>query len=434
MEISQIKRQLSISEVLSRYGLKVGANGKMCCPFHEDSTASFQVYAKTNTAYCFSANCPTGGKSMDVIDFIMYKEQITKHEAITKAAAWVGNTAIIQPKSIQSKVTNPLVRVAILTKMFSYFKAAVYNSPPAKEYFKSRNLDYNKLDIGYNSGQFHHGTRKDEALIQSCLEVGLLSDEGLKSKTGDKAYKVFGKYGIVFPLKNKENQIVSLYFRSTIPNTEHKHFYLKDRQGLYPSYPKPETKILILTEAIIDATTLLCHVELVETSILACYGVNGFTEEHREAVSQLNDLTEIIFFFDGDQAGKNGQEAIAKQINDMCKQLTLSFVDTPENEDINSLAVSHEGGIKNESFLSQTSAAAKELFSHLLENRKPFSPLTPEGGTSTAQQTIQKQIFSFSSEPIENESFTPPSEGLGRLNTSNPEKLEYQNNWLTASV
>jgi len=35
--------------------------------------------------------------------------------------------------------------------MFSYFKSAVYNSVPAKEYLKSRNLDYNKLDIGYNS-------------------------------------------------------------------------------------------------------------------------------------------------------------------------------------------------------------------------------------------------------------------------------------------
>ena len=108
MEIKAIKEQLSIIQLLSRYGLKAGQNGKMYCPFHEDNTASFQVYAKTNTAYCFSANCPTGGKSMDVIDFIMHKEQISKHEAITKAAAWVGNTAIIQPKSKPTIKPTPL--------------------------------------------------------------------------------------------------------------------------------------------------------------------------------------------------------------------------------------------------------------------------------------------------------------------------------------
>ncbi|WP_410470252.1 CHC2 zinc finger domain-containing protein [Chryseobacterium sp. FH2] len=37
----------------------------MCCPFHEDKTPSMQVYYKTQTAYCFSSNCKTHGKSMD---------------------------------------------------------------------------------------------------------------------------------------------------------------------------------------------------------------------------------------------------------------------------------------------------------------------------------------------------------------------------------
>ena len=36
-------------------------------------------------------------------------------------------------------------------------------------------------------------------------------------------------------------------------NKNAKHYYLKNRTGLYPGYPKPETTRLILTEAIIDA-------------------------------------------------------------------------------------------------------------------------------------------------------------------------------------
>ncbi|MGQ9620383.1 MAG: CHC2 zinc finger domain-containing protein [Bacteroidales bacterium] len=72
MEISEIKQRLTMAMVLSRYNLKPDKHLRLCCPFHEDKTPSMQVYYKTHTAYCFSSNCPTHGKSLDVIDFIMY--------------------------------------------------------------------------------------------------------------------------------------------------------------------------------------------------------------------------------------------------------------------------------------------------------------------------------------------------------------------------
>jgi hypothetical protein len=51
-----------------------------------------------------------------------------------------------------------------------------------------------------------------------------------------------------------------------------------------PGYLKPETTKLILTESIIDAATLQLKGEsekLKEYQVLACYGTNGLTEEHR---------------------------------------------------------------------------------------------------------------------------------------------------------
>lgn len=61
---------------------------------------SMQVYYKTHTVYCFSSNCPTYGKSLDVIDFIMYQEKCTKHEAILKAQDFIGlsNPTPSQPR------------------------------------------------------------------------------------------------------------------------------------------------------------------------------------------------------------------------------------------------------------------------------------------------------------------------------------------------
>ncbi|MBP6611236.1 MAG: hypothetical protein KA206_09110 [Paludibacter sp.] len=221
MTIEEIKQRLTLATILHYYSLKPDKNLRLNCPFHEDKTPSMQVYYKTHTAYCFSSKCKTHGKSLDVIDFILHKENCTKHEAIKKAetmitgeATTTGNTGVIS-------------REQFLQKMFTYFKNAVHNSPQAKQYIQSRTLDYTKLEIGYNAAQFHHGTRKDETLIQQCLQYGLLIDAGLTSKTGDKAYKVFGKGCIVFALKNKVNQVTGLYFRSSISDAgDNKHYYL----------------------------------------------------------------------------------------------------------------------------------------------------------------------------------------------------------------
>jgi DNA primase len=271
MQIQDIKDRLTLSRVLKYYNLKPDKNHRLNCPFHNDKTPSFQVYYKTHTAYCFSSNCKTHGKSLDVIDFIMYKEGWDtlraegKHKAIEKAKEIAG---IIENVKCKTENENPTKtsfdKVSFLTNLFTYFRNAVHNSKPAQEYIKQRGLDWNngplsgvEVEIGYNSGQFHHGTRKDETLIQNCLKVGLLSEHDRLSRTGEKAYQPFGKYCIVFALRNRANQVTGLYFRSTLNNDKSKHYYLKDRQGLYPGYPKPETEKLILTEAIIDAATLV---------------------------------------------------------------------------------------------------------------------------------------------------------------------------------
>lgn len=74
MTIPQIKAALPMAAVLRHYHLKPDKKLRLSCPFHEDRTPSMQVYYKTQTAYCFSGNCPTHGRSLDVIDFVMHKE------------------------------------------------------------------------------------------------------------------------------------------------------------------------------------------------------------------------------------------------------------------------------------------------------------------------------------------------------------------------
>src|SRR5690606_13283926 len=151
-------------------------------------------------------------------------------------------------------------------------------------------------------------------LINECLEYGLLTPAGTNSRTGGQAYKAFGNRGLVFALKNKANEIVSFYFRSTIDDKNSKHYYLKNRTGLYPNYPDRNTKKLILTENIIDGASLLQIKEIADNyNIVACYGTNGLNDEILNAIKELTQLEEIIFFFDNDSAGKEAVQKYAEQ-------------------------------------------------------------------------------------------------------------------------
>src|SRR5690606_33576484 len=133
MEIAEIKSKLTLATVLHYYGLKPDKQLRLKCPFHDDKTPSLQVYYKTHTAYCFSSNCKTHGKSLDVIDFVMYKDNLSKHEAIKKAVEILGGGTATTKKKKQDPDEH---RAAFLEKMFTYFKNAIHNSKPAQEYLQ----------------------------------------------------------------------------------------------------------------------------------------------------------------------------------------------------------------------------------------------------------------------------------------------------------
>lgn len=397
MAIQEIKTRLSIQTVLSHYGLQANSHDMLNCPFHADKTPSMKVYGETNTVYCFSGNCPSHGKSLDVIDFIMYSEQSSKGEAIEKARQLSGDIPLKITPPPNNKM-DTLARTAVLTKMFSYFKNAVASSKPAQDYLKQRNLDPTKTEVGYNTAQFHHGTRKEESLIQSCVTVGLLTPWGTNSRVGGQAYKPFGKECIAFPLKNKEGNITGLYFRSTTNNEDQKHFYLKDSEGLYPNYPSPQTEKLLLTEAIIDAATLLQVPKITsQYTVLAAYGTNRLTAEHIEAIKTLPNLKEIIFAFDNDDAGNKATEKYSIQLKEILPELIFSKLELEKDEDLNSTGQSHES----------------EIFLHLLENRIFIF--------SNGKETpIEKNKIS------EQKTLDLQPSTLNLLNTKNPFKIIYK--------
>jgi DNA primase len=398
MEISEIKSRLSIETVLNHYHLQPDRHHLLKCPFHDDKDPSLKIYPETNTFNCFGC-----GAAGDVIEFIERYDKRGKHEAIIKAQGLTGTPSALKLTPLPEEPAQSLKeRTDILAKIFDSFKHGLRHpvSVKPKEYLKGRNLTPDLLEIGYNSGQFHHRGKLNDQDQQACIKAGLLIPySGSVPNGSGTTYTPFAKDCIIFPLRGKGDQIVSLYGRSIHEsrNGTGKHFYLKNRTGLYPGYPKPETEKLILSEAIIDAATLL-QIPGITTnySVLACYGTNGLTDEHKAAITDLKKLKEIIFFFDGDKAGQEGIRHDAETLQQLLPGVTISHVDTPEGEDINSLSVTY----------------GSDIFTTLLSERKLFL-LTENTSAETVSDKKEKEV-----EP-------EPIRSSGKLDTRNPVFITY---------
>lgn len=380
MEIRDIKAHLGILTVLNSYNLKPNKNNMLKCPFHEDKEPSLKIYTNTNTFNCFGC-----GANGDTIEFIQLKEKCTKHEAIEKAKSLANPLYNINPEPMEkTEDKNLLPRIAVLSKVAQDSKASFKRTANAKDYIRSRKLDPDKMEVGYIGTDF--GKTWNKQLLESGLQLGILTE----SRQNTIVPKF--KNCVLFFTKNEKGQIIDIYGRSINPNGEGKHFYLNGKhQGIYPNYPHAKTTKLILTEAIIDCATLGQQEEINGNySILSLYGTNGFTDEIEEAIKELPELEEIILFFDGDKAGNEATIRTADKLKTINPKLTITKVETPEGEDINSLLQGHE----------------PEILHHLINERKPISDKRKEQGDDTEAPQ----------EP----------EPTGNLNTNNPDKITYQ--------
>jgi DNA primase len=377
MQIPDIKNRLPITKVLTHYGIKLDKNNHIKCPFHDDDKPSCKIYPETGTFHCFGC-----GATGDQIEFIEKYEKSSKHEALKKAAELSGEET--NAKDVMGIASKGAAKgkTEDFAGLFARQRASLPRSPKALDYLKSRGLNP-EMEIGYNSGQYWNK-------LKQC---------------------------ITFPLKDQAGNITSLYGRriteSNGYNIEYgRHYYSENRKGLYPSYPSQDTQTLIITEAIIDAASLIHIAELKYTSILSAYGTNGLSTEHKTAISawskpagtNASTEKEIIFFFDGDQAGKDGALKYAEELAG--QGVKISIVATPQDEDINSLWLNY----------------GKEAILQLIEERQPAGstnqqPLSPSF-SSTEDFSIEEKGSGTSKALQAAQSQSP-------LNTEQPNKITY---------
>jgi DNA primase len=381
MEISQIKSSLEITQVAAQLGITINPKTKRAlCPFHPDKTPSLQFSKEKQIATCFSSNCTAG--TMDVIGLTEKKLQKSTHETLNYLKELVTNHVELEITPSVKTIGQPDYH-----RDFEQMKIGFSNSSTARNYAQSRKLDRKTLTMGYNplkNSRYNY--------LRGC---------------------------IIFPLKNKSGNVVSLYGRhvpsgveGSVTNQDNaRHYYTANRSGLYPHYPQAATKTLILTESIIDCATLMqykstLNFELETLNFLALYGTNGLTKEHLEAIKEWaisspsgrSGGAEIILFLDGDAAGIQAAVNHGTTLKELLPNIKISVVNTLENEDINSLLIGH----------------SEEIFTQLLKERTPFFYST------------EKQIKSSTEEKKQSTVPQTLNSKLSTLNCVNPNNITYQ--------
>lgn len=76
---SEIRERLTMEEVAERYGFEPNRQHKICCPFHNDSHPSLQLYKGGKGWWCYV--CDTGGS---VLDFTANLFSLSVKEAAAK--------------------------------------------------------------------------------------------------------------------------------------------------------------------------------------------------------------------------------------------------------------------------------------------------------------------------------------------------------------
>jgi DNA primase len=212
-------------------------------------------------------------------------DKSTKREAILKAKSMCGEALTTLPAPTPKPATEKLDLSAIYEASLS----DMARTPSGKAYCDARGLETE--GIGYKSR---------------------------KSK------ERWGRGCIIFPLVNEGCKVVGLYGRAVKGSG---HYYTADRAGLYPEYPDPTTATLLLTESVIDAASIVGVLDSV--TVLALYGTNGLTTDHRHEIKTLPNLGEVVLALDGDKAGRKATVAIAAELRAVKPGLKVTALAVP---------------------------------------------------------------------------------------------------------
>ena len=320
-DIQLVRERVRIDEVVEQYVTLRNAGGgsrKGLCPFHDEKTPSFNVSPSRGTYHCFG--CGEGG---DAIKFLQQIEGLTFVESVERLAAKYG-LQLRYDESVQQRGPrrDPQQRQRLLEahRLAAEFYSTVLQSAPdgqaGRQFVTDRGFDQSA------AGTFGMGfaPRGGEELVAHLKGKGFTDDEltigGLASRGQRGLYDRF-RGRLMWPIREMTGEVIGFGARRMFDDDRIEAKYLNTSET--PIYKKSQVlygidmarrQISSSSQAVVVegyTDVMACHQAGVRTAVATCG--TAFGEEHARILRRIlldHDAFrgEVIFTFDGDEAGQ----------------------------------------------------------------------------------------------------------------------------------
>ncbi len=364
--IQELLARVDIVDVInSRVPLtKSGREYKACCPFHNERTPSFYVSPQKQFYHCFGC-----GESGTAVSFLIKYGNLQFREAIEDLASAVGMEV---PVSQQGRpVSGDFERLLeLMSKVQAVYKNELHRSenPVPRDYLKGRGITREsslKFGIGYSPDEWDFLLNK---FGKNDFDRTLLDKAGLIVKNDKGGYYDRFRGRIMFPIEDRRGRVIAFGGR-VIGSGEPK--YLNS----------PETTLFKKSNELFGLSAALTPVRKAGKVLI----VEGYTDVVglaqggvEYAVATLGTATtpyharelfraakELVFCFDGDNAGRNAAwRAMESVLPMMYDGKLVSFVFLPQGQDPDSM-IKEEGKDAFEDRIQKGKPIADFIFAEL---------------------------------------------------------------------
>jgi DNA primase len=320
-DIAEIRERATIDSVVGEYvSLRNAGGGSMkgLCPFHDERSPSFHVTPARGLWYCFG--CGEGG---DVISFLERIEHVSFAEAIERLADRAGVQLVYEEsaggRSSRGPQREQRTRMVEAHKAAAEYFADQLATPEAvaaRQFLDERGFDRAAAEhfgVGFSP-------RTGEALRQHLLKRGFSDDDmvagGLVVAGQRSPYDRF-RGRLMWPIRDLMGAVVGFGARRLFDddridakylNTPETPLYRKSTVLYGVDLAKKEIarqSRAVVVEGYTDV--MACHLAGVTTAVATCG--TSFGEDHAKVLRRLlmdqdEFRGEVVFTFDGDEAGK----------------------------------------------------------------------------------------------------------------------------------
>lgn len=355
--INELLNRVDIVDIIDkRVPLKkTGANFVACCPFHQEKTPSFSVSPSKQFYHCFG--CGAHGSA---ISFLIDYDGLNFIDAIHALAKVAGLKVPNQVQEKPEKKKEHIILEDSLILAKKYYQASLKSSPKAIKYLKSRGLT-GEIARQFSIGFAPEGWNNLKDVFKD-YDNDMLIKSGLINKNEQgKRYDRF-RNRIMFPIYNSKGQMVGFGGRVIDEDDSPKYYNSPETPLFQKSYEL--YGLLAARKAVREKGYVLVVEGYMDVVSLAQHGVNNAVATLGTATTSfhiqklIRYTSEIIFCFDGDNAGKSAAwRAMKNSLASVTDEVKLKFLFLGDKHD-------------PDSYIRENS---KDKFEHLAQQAKPLS-------------------------------------------------------------